>query len=183
MQKLISHKGRLSPKCYMTPMLVIDRRTNAHPSGITTSRCLTSYWAVFMFLSTFLFTSSTCLPCCGCLWAECRCSWTREGWPARRSLKLSTSLVNFIGHDSCEVGTAGNCFPCHVCFNKTLVEVSGGLLGLDILSSSSLGSCCGNKSMWSFCLQLWHRALYVSKFKISGPVVLSCGSHTALYPV
>lgn len=57
----------------------------AHSSGLTGSRCLASeasYWPVFMFLSTFLFTSSTCLPCCGRLLAPCRYSWSPEQqWP------------------------------------------------------------------------------------------------------
>lgn len=73
-------------KCYTTWCCREALEPNAHSSGLTRSRCLASeasYWPVFMFFSTFLFTSSTCLPCCGCSWAECLCSWSRSAatWP------------------------------------------------------------------------------------------------------
>lgn len=122
---------------------------NTHPSGLTGSRCLAnvaSYWLVFMFLCTFLFTSSTCLPCCGCLRAPCLHSWAREQRLGLWSLKTRVPSVSFIGPGSRELETAGNRSPRHVGLNKNLVEATEGLLGLDILSNSSLNSCCGYKS-------------------------------------
>lgn len=95
---------------------------------------------------------------------------------------------------SCELETAGNHSPVTFVLNKTLVKATEDLLGLDILSNSSLNACCGYKSAnldGKLCLWLWYQALHVSEFKVSGPVVafnqgcfsrFSC-SHITLYSV
>lgn len=88
-------------------------KPNAHSSGLTRSRCLaneTSYWLVFMFFSTFLFTSSTCLPCCGCSCAECLFSWSRSAgtWPAETGT-CGIPLLSSIGPSSSEPLMAGDC--------------------------------------------------------------------------
>ncbi len=121
---------------------------DAHPSGLTGSRCLASEascWLVFMFLCTFLFTSSTCLPCCGHLCAGCLYSWSWEPWLGCKRLKreslwwvsLAPVLVN-----SWQLEIV----PLSRWLNKTLVEMIEGLLGLDVLSNSSLHARCGYRS-------------------------------------
>lgn len=100
---------------YVTRPDVAERRRgpNAHSSRLTRSRCLageTSYWLVFVFFSTFLFTSSTCLPCCGCCCAECLFSWSRSAatWPGKTGT-CGNPLLSLIGPGSSEPMTAGHC--------------------------------------------------------------------------
>lgn len=66
-------------------------------------------------------------------------------------------------------------FSCHVGLSKILVEATEGLLGLDILSYSSLNSCCGYKSAslgWEALSTALAPGHHVAEFKVSGPVVL-----------
>lgn len=103
-------------KCYTTWCCVREREAlepNAHSSRLTRSRCLaseTSYWLVFMFFSTFLFTSSTCLPCSGCSCAECLFSWSRSTatWPGETGT-CGIPLLSLFGPGSSEPLTAGDC--------------------------------------------------------------------------
>lgn len=127
------------------------------------------------------------------LWLSlCRMSLQLERSAATGPLETQTRvpLVCFIGPWFSWTRDSWKSFPCHVGLNKTLVEATEGLLGLDILSNSSLSSCCGYKSV-SLGWEALSMALAPGPSFGRVESFWACGAfpsrlllyHTTLYPV
>lgn len=145
-------------------------RPNAHSSGLTRSRCLageTSYWLVFVFLSTFLFTSSTCLPCCGRCCAECLFSWSRRTatWPVE-TWTCGIPLLSLIGPSSCELMMAGDFSAVTLAQTKSPWHQFKACWVLETFVNSTRNDCCG---FWAVKLCLWRRTSISSFLWRSSP--------------
>lgn len=129
-----------------------------------------------MFLSTFLFTSSTCLPCCGRLCAGCLYSWSREQRLGHLSLARESLWRVSLAPGPRELETAGNRSSVTFAETKTLWKR---LQGCSVWTSYRTPAVVISQRVWAgtLCLRLWHQAL---QFKVSGPVVLFHFSPTSL---